>query len=91
MLIVGDYNGHAGFKGKQRIDSNVKMIIDWMKKYKLTMLNDVKCEGVCTWSRNYQKSVIDYALATDKFYEKYYKMKIDEEQEEIDISDHNLL
>ena len=38
-----------------------------------------------------KKSVIDYALANDKFYEKYNEMTIDEEQEKFDLSDHNLL
>ena len=38
------------------------------------MLNDdVSCEGKYTWSRCAQKSVIDYALVTGKFYYKFGK------------------
>ena len=68
------------------------MILEWLEKYKFTLLNDdAKCEGEITWARDNQKSIIDYALVTDKFYDKYSKMKIDEEQEKMDISDHNLI
>lgn len=91
LVIVGDFNGHVGYKGEQRLDHNGRMIIDWMEKYNLIMLNDIKCEGLYTWCRNDQRSVTDFALANNKFYEKYHKMIIDEEQERIDLSDHNLL
>lgn len=91
IIIIGDYNGHVGFKGEQKLDENGKMIINWMEKHSLTMLNDVKCKGLYTWGRNNQRSVIDYALASDRFYEKYIKMEIDEDQEKFDLSDHNLI
>lgn len=44
-----------------------------------------------TWTRDNQKRNIHYALASDKFYDKDNKMKIDEEQEEVDLLDHNLM
>lgn len=91
VIIVGDYNGHVGFKGEQKMDNNGKMIIEWMEKYNLIMLNDVKCEGVYTWTRGDQRSVIDYALANHRFHEKYCGMKIDEGQEKFDLTDHNLI
>ena len=92
LMIIGDINGHVGFKGGQKLDDNGRMILNWLERYKLTMLNDdVKCQGEFTWSRDEQKSVIDYAIVTDKFYDRYKKMKIDEDQDIIDISDHNLI
>lgn len=92
ILIIGDFNGHVGFKGGQKLNDNGRIILEWMEKFKLTMLNDdMKCEGEITWSRNEQKSVIDFALVTDKLYDKFRKMRIDEDQDIIDISDHNLI
>ncbi len=77
--------------GGQKLNDNGRIILEWMEKFKLTMLNDdMKCEGEITWSRNEQNSVIDFALVTDKFYDKFRKMTIDEDQDIIDITDHNL-
>ena len=91
VLIVGDFNGHIGYLGEQNLDANGKMILDWLEKYKVTLLNDVKCSGLYTWSRDEQKSVIDFAIGTNKFYEKYNKMEIDEKQYKFDLTDHNLM
>lgn len=92
LIVTGDFNGHVGFKGEQKLDENGKMIIEWMEKYKLTMLNDdVKCQGEYTWRRENQKSIIDYALVSNGFYNRFLEMKIDEDQELVDISDHNLI
>jgi len=92
LLIAGDFNGHVGFKGKQKLDSNGKMIIEWMEKYRLIMLNeDEKCKGEYTWSKDGKNSVIDYVLATESMYRKFLGMVIDEKKEEFDLSDHNLV
>lgn len=32
LLIIGDFNGHVGFNGPQKIDENGKMILEWMEK-----------------------------------------------------------
>ena len=56
------------------------------------MLNDdEKCQGEYTWARDNMRSVIDYALVSDKMYKKFNRMIIDEEQELMDLSDHNLI
>lgn len=30
LVILGDFNGHVGFKGVQELDENRKMILEWM-------------------------------------------------------------
>lgn len=53
----------------------------------MIMLNDdLQREGMYTWSRNEQKSGLDYALCNNKFFDIYTSMKIDQEQEKVDIS-----
>lgn len=79
---MGDFNGHTGLRGKQKLDENGKMILEWMDKYRMILLNeDPKCEGTYTWGRQEQKSVIDYALVTEKGYSKFHNMVIDEKKE----------
>ena len=91
LIVLGDFNGHIGFIGYQKIDRNGKMILEWMNDFNLILLNgDEKCEGQHTWTRNDQKSTIDYVLMNNNAYHIYESMKIDEEREEMDISDHNL-
>ena len=92
VLVLGDFNGHVGFMGYQKLNKNGQIVLGWMERYSLIMLNDdFNCEGVYTWSRNEQKSVIDYVLVSPKFYDIYEGMIIDEKQEMFDLSDHNLL
>ncbi len=63
-----------------------------MNNFDLILLNDVtECEGTYTWSSRNSKSVIDYCLVSNKLHEKFVSMKIDENKEEIDLSDHNLI
>lgn len=53
LIVTGDFNGRVGFKGEQRVNKNGEMILEWMEKYRLIMLNeDEKCIGEITWSRN---------------------------------------
>ena len=85
LLVMGDFNGHVGFKGEQKVNTNGEIILE------LIMLNDdCKCTGgEFTWSRNEQRSVIDYVLATNQVYRKFKSMHIDEEKDIFDMSDHN--
>lgn len=84
LMIVGDFNGHVGFKGKQAVDVNGNMILDWLEVCNLVMLNDdFRCKGEITWKRNEQESVIDFVLIR--------QMEIDEKKQYFDLSDHNLL
>ena len=53
VLLLGDFNGHVGFLGEQKLNINGKLILEWLDKYDLTILNDVcECEGTYTWSLN---------------------------------------
>lgn len=92
LIVTGDFNGHVGFKGKQTVNKNGNIILEWMEKYRLIMLNDdEKCTGEYTWSREGQRSVIDYFLVTNSTYKRFHSMRIDEEKEIFDLSDHNLM
>ena len=52
ILITGDFNGHMYIRGRQKVNENGKMILDWMDKYNLILLNeDQKCEGTYTWKK----------------------------------------
>jgi len=88
-LIIGDFNGHVGFLGEQRQNSNGEMLLNFMEKWNLVMLNaDVRCEGKYTRIEGNERSVIDYALVNEPMYDNFKKMMIDENKEEFDLSDH---
>ena len=92
IIVLGDFNGHVGFLGKQKLDKNGKMILDHMEKFKLTLLNDVpECTGEITWQQGKKQSTIDYVLVCENLMKRFERMKIDEEREEMSISDHNLI
>ena len=56
------------------------------------MLNDTdKCEGTYTWSRGQSKSVIDLVLVNSLAFGICDQMDIDEQQEQFDLTDHNLI
>ena len=92
LIVMGDFNGYVGFKGGQKVNRNGELILDWMENYSLVMLNDdYKCTREITWSRNEQRSVIDYVLVTNQVYGKFKSMTIDEKKQIFDLSDHNLI
>ena len=92
FIVLGDFNGHVGFLGYQKIDKNGEMIIEWMNDYNLTLLNArEETKGLYTWERGEQKSVIDYVLVNEEMELHIDKMEIDENKELMDISDHNLI
>ena len=40
----------------QKLETNGKMILEWMEKYRLITLNDdERCKGLYTWNRGEQK------------------------------------
>ena len=58
----------------------------------MIMLNDTdKCKGTYTWSRGQSKSVIDIVLVNSLAFGICDQMKIDEQQEKTDLTDHNLI
>lgn len=91
-ILLGDFNGHLGFIGEQRLDRTGKLVLDIMENHNLILLNgDDKCEGQTTWSRNHQKSAIDFAFVNQQLYMTYKQMTIDENKTEFDLSDHHLI
>lgn len=92
LAIIGDFNGHIGILGEQRVDANGRIILEWINKYNLIILNcDSNCLGTYTWNSRNQRSVIDYILVNRKMYDHYKDMIIDENQEIIDVTDHSLI
>ena len=92
LMVMGDFNGHIKEIDGRNEDENGKMIINWIEKYKLKLLNlDEKCEGKYTRVRGEQKTTIDYILVNENIYERFEGMHIDEEKEIIEGSDHTLI
>ena len=92
LMIVGDFNGHIGFVGEQEINKNGKIVLSLMEENNLILMNDdERCKGVTTWQQGNKKSSIDFVLCNMGMNELIKRMKIDEEREEIDLSDHNLI
>lgn len=92
ILMNGDFHGHVGFLGERTLDRSGQMMIDWTEKDNLILLNDdVKCDGLYTWKRQDQKSVIGYSLCNQQLRTSFISTKSDQHQEDIDISDYNLL
>ena len=91
ILVMGDFNAHTGQLGEP-INRNGKLLIDLIEKNNLVNLNGtLECEGKVTWEARGLKSAIDYALANQKMMDKYVNMKIDEEREVFDLSDHCMI
>ena len=92
LVLLGDFNAHLKILGAKDNDINGKMVLDWLEKYDLVLLNaDEKCRGLFTWGRREQRSAIDLVLVNRKMYEICLKMSIDEEGAIINFSDHNLI
>ena len=91
-LLMGDFNGHLGFIGKQDLDRTGNIVLDIAEKHNMVILNgDPLCEGEVTWSRGNQKSSIDFVLCNQIMYKRFKKMFIDEDKIKFDLSDHHLL
>ena len=92
LLILGDFNGHLETLDGRKEDKNGRMVMEWTTNYDLVLMNtDIKCEGTITREKGEQKTAIDMVLMNRNLYEKCKTMKIDEERDIIDISDHNLI
>ena len=93
LMVLGDMNAHMELLEENRKDdANGKMIMEWISELGLVLMNaDEKCRGKYTWSRGDQRSAIDMVLMNGKLYELCSEMVIDEEKEELNISDHCLV
>ena len=91
-IIMGDFNGHIGIIGKQKLNENGKRVLKISECLNLNILNcDLDCEGEKTWERDDQSSTIDFALINKDFYKHFKNMIIDEKEEKYDLSDHKLI
>ena len=74
-------------------DANGQMIEDWVGNMDLIHLNrSEKCVGRYTFGRpEGRKSAIDHVIVNTKMGECFRGMRVDENAEELNISDHNLI
>ena len=92
VLILGDFNGHVDFIGNHRTNGNGNLMLDFIDRSNLVMLNnDLCCEGLYTRVQNEERTVIDYGLVNQELYGSFVKMYIDEDKLKFDLSDHCLL
>jgi len=88
-IIMGDFNAHVGFLGEQRLNINGELLLHFMEKWNLVMLNaDDRCEGQYTRIDRNEYSVIDYMLVDEKMCCRFRSLVIDEKKEKFDLSDH---
>ena len=70
LVVRGDFNAHLELLGAKEDDINGRMVLDWLDRYNLVLLNaDKKCKGLFTWGRREQRSTIDLVLENHKMYE----------------------
>ena len=63
LILIGDFNGHIQGIGYQREDENGRIILDFVGRYKLNLLNlDERCIGEATWENKGRRSTIDFVL-----------------------------
>ena len=94
LLILGDMNARMSIlEPNIETDANGAMIEEWIGGMDMTHLNrSDKCVGKFTFGRpEGRRSAIDHVLVNNKLNEQFKGMTIDENGEEINISDHNLV
>ena len=92
VIVIGDFNGHIGILGPQKVNNNGQIVLDLITDQNLILLNaDENCSGEYTWQSKEHKSVIDFVLVNNNFYNMLVNMNIDEKKNEFDLSDHNLI
>lgn len=91
MMIIGDFNGHVGFFGEQKVEEG-NITLSWMEKYNSKLLNnDTNCKGMHTWEGRQSKSVIDSTLTNSQLYVRFKGMVTDDEKALIHLIDHSIL
>ena len=94
LICLGDINGRLkALEPHIETDSNGKMVEEWTEKFSLHHLNQSeKCQGVYTFGKEGGKrSAIDHILVNNRLMENFKGMVVDENKEELNISDHNLV
>ena len=93
-MVLGDMNARLrAIEPGKETDANGQMLEEWSSTLDLTHLNKSdKCKGKYTFGRpETRRSAIDHILVNVKMNRAFKGMRIDEEAEELNISDHNLI
>ena len=91
-LVLGDFNGHLGYIGRQKQDKNGKYVESLIENNNFILLNgDERCIGEVTREENGNKSTIDFMLVNRILYNDFVKLEIDENKTWFDLSDHCLM
>ena len=105
LLLLGDFNCKVGNLidgNKSEVSKSGKLMIQMIKKMKMTMVNslDEQCSGLWTRAEGESKSVLDYALVWKDETKLVRNVNIDEDRElsprgyvdgKITYSDHNVI
>ena len=94
LIILGDMNARLTIlEPSIETDANGQMIEEWVGNMDLIHLNrSEKCVGRYTFGKpEGRKSAIDHVIINTKLNENFKGIRIDENGEEINISDHNLV
>ena len=95
LVCLGNFNGSLKVLLEPKIENyiNEKMIEEWINKQGLHHLNQSeKCVGTYTYGRpGKPRSTIDHILVNNYMEENFKGMNIDENAEEVNMSDHNLI
>lgn len=84
--MVGDFNAKHSLWGRQRIDSRGEILLEFINKYDLIMLNDPNT--VPTYTSTTGISWIDMILVKNFNINNIFDYKV---WDEIHLSDHNLI
>merc|ERR1711891_84556 len=94
LVVLGDLNTRLRtLEPGIDTDVNGRMIESWVTDKNLLHLNNTKkCEGKYTFGNpGGRRSAIDHILINGETQQNYKGMRVDENKEELNISDHNLL
>ena len=92
LIVLGDFNGHLGFIGMQEQNWKGRMLLDFIERWNLVLLNgDEACTGEITRIQGDQRSAIDFKIVNQALYKFFQSMSIDENKEKFDLSDHCLM
>ena len=94
LVVLGDLNARLrALEPGIDTDVNGRMIESWVTDRNLSHLNNTdKCEGKYTFGNpGGRRSAVDHILVNGEMQQNYRGMRVDENKEELNISDHNLL
>jgi len=95
FVIMGDFNGKIGSyipDGDPVINYNGQALLNFAEDSNTTILNCTKlCSGRWTWSRNDQRSILDYFLVSDNVLSTVKEMVVNDSGSQNIGSDHDIM